>query len=55
MINICPYILFVLFEALENLKRAYYFVNYRPDDDNDTIKDVIGVPKVLKEAESSQL
>lgn len=27
----------------------------RPDDDDDAIKDVIGVPQVLKEAKSSQL
>lgn len=27
----------------------------RPDDDNDAVKDVIGVPQVLKEAKCCQL
>ncbi len=27
----------------------------KPDDDNDAVKDVIGVPQVLKEPKSCQL
>ena len=30
-------------------------IDCRPDDDNDAVKDVIGVPQVLKEAKSGQL
>lgn len=37
------------------LQPANNFVVCRPDDDNNAIKDVIGVPQVLKEAKSSQL
>lgn len=35
-------------------EKANHFIVYRPDDDNDAIKDVIGVPQVLKEAKGSQ-
>lgn len=37
------------------LQSENHFVVCRPDDDDDAIKDVIGVPQVLKEAKSSQL
>ena len=30
-------------------------IDYRPDDDNDAIKDVVWVPQVLKEAKGSKL
>lgn len=31
------------------------FVGVRPDNDNDAVEDVIGIPQVLKEAKGSQL
>ena len=40
---------------LDALKRAHVISGYTPDDDDDAVEDVVGVPQVLEEAKGGEL